>query len=73
MTSSDEQFRNGQTYARARAGKKNFSHDLENGFASHGALRVATALIPILTIAWMQGLLRSNLIIVRVVLTTRPT
>jgi hypothetical protein len=31
MTLSDEQLRNGQTNARARAGKKNFSHDLENG------------------------------------------
>jgi hypothetical protein len=46
---------------------------LENGFASHGALRVATALIPILTIVRMQGFLRSNLIIVRVVLKIRPT
>ena len=71
MTSSDEQFRNGQTYARTRAGKKNFSHNLENGFASDDALRVATALIPILTIARMQGVLRNNLIIVRVLLKTR--
>jgi hypothetical protein len=30
-------------------------HDFENGFASQDVLRVATALIPILSVAPMQG------------------
>ena len=41
--------------ASADAGDENLLHNLENGFASHDALRIATALIPILTVAPMQG------------------
>ena len=37
------------------AGDKNLLHNLENGFASHDALRIATALSPILMVAPMQG------------------
>ena len=54
MTVGDEQLRNRQTNAGARARKKNSFHDLENDFGSRDALRVATTLIPILTNAPMQ-------------------
>ena len=50
----DQCFRNRETDARARTGDKNSFHYLEKGFAPRKAFRVATALIPILTIASMQ-------------------
>jgi len=54
MTLSEEGFCNGQTNTRTCACEKNSFHDLENGFGSRKALRVATELIRILTIASMQ-------------------
>ena len=49
-----ERLSNGEADAGACTGDKNSFHDLKNGFAARKAFRVATALIPILTIASMQ-------------------
>src|SRR4029453_17860152 len=49
-----QRFCNREADAGARSSDQNFFHDVENGCAARDALRVATALIPILTIASMQ-------------------
>ena len=54
MTLRYEQLSDGQSNAGARTSDKHSFHDLENGFELREALRVAPALIPILTIAPMQ-------------------
>jgi hypothetical protein len=54
MTVRDQQLGYGKADTGARTSQKNFFHDVENGSGLREALGVATALIPILTIAPMQ-------------------
>src|SRR5215469_9045580 len=58
VTFSDESLCEGQTNTRTRTSEKNSLHDFEICFASlRRSTCVATDLIPILTIAWMQEFL----------------